>query len=116
VTGQQARDDRPGNPELFISYASADLGRAAPLHARFAAEGFRVWFDKARLTPGCDWHKEIEAARVVLPLITPRWARSEWTRYETYAHNTETTRWFNSCCRRDYVSARSRHCVSPILP
>jgi hypothetical protein len=56
-----------------------------------AAEGFRFWFDKARLTPGCDWHREIEAgceaARVILPLITPGWAKSEWTRYETYAHD-----------------------------
>jgi len=87
----QAADDRPRNPDLFISYASSDLNRAAGLHRRLAAEGFRVWFDKIRLTPGCDWHKEIEAgceaARVILPLITPRWAKSEWTRYETYAHD-----------------------------
>ena len=87
----QAADDRPERPELFISYASGDLDRAAALHIRLVAEGFRVWFDKVRLTPGCDWHKEIEAgceaARVILPVITPRWAKSEWTRYETYAHN-----------------------------
>jgi len=87
----QAQDDRPENPELFISYASGDLDRAAALHARLAAEGRTVWFDKIRLTPGCDWHKEIEAgcnaARIILPLITPRWAKSEWTRYETYAHD-----------------------------
>jgi tetratricopeptide (TPR) repeat protein len=87
----QAVDDRPEHPELFISYASGDLDRAAALHTRLAAEGFRVWFDKVRLTPGCDWHKEIEAgcesSRVILPLMTPRWAKSEWTRYETYAHD-----------------------------
>ena len=87
----QAQDDRPENPELFISYASGDLDRAAALYARLAAEGRTVWFDKIRLTPGCDWHKEIEAgcksARIILPLITPRWAKSEWTRYETYAHD-----------------------------
>ena len=86
----QAADDRPEHPELFISYASGDLDRAVALHALLVAEGLHVWFDKVRLTPGCDWHKEIEAgceaARVILPLITPRWARSEWTRYETYAH------------------------------
>src|SRR5215469_216823 len=86
-----AEDDRPEHTELFISYASGDLARATALHALLAAEGFRVWFDKVRLTPGCDWHKEIEAgceaARVILPLITPRWAKSEWTRYETYAHD-----------------------------
>jgi hypothetical protein len=88
----QAGDDRSANPELFVSYASSDLDRAAALHARLAAEGFRVWFDKIRLTPGCDWHKEIEAAceaaRVIVALITPRWATSEWTRYETYAHDS----------------------------
>jgi hypothetical protein len=87
----QAVDDRPEDPELFISYASGDLDRAAILHARLTAEGFHVWFDKLRLTPGCDWHREIEAgceaARVILPLITPNWAKSEWTRYETYAHD-----------------------------
>jgi hypothetical protein len=87
----QAADDRPEDPELFISYVSGDLACATALHARLAAEGFRVWFDKVRLTPGCDWHKDIEAgceaSRVILPLITPRWAKSEWTRYETYAHD-----------------------------
>ena len=87
----RAEDHRPAHPELFISYASGDLVRATTLHARLVAEGFRVWFDKVRLTPGCDWHKEIEAgceaSRVILPLITPRWAKSEWTRYETYAHD-----------------------------
>jgi hypothetical protein len=87
----RAEDDRPENPELFISHASGDIDCAASLHARLTAEGFRVWFDKARLIPGCDWHKEIEAGReaahVIVPLITPRWAGSEWTRYETYAHD-----------------------------
>ena len=88
----QTADNRAEHPELFISYASGDLARATVLHARLASTGFRVWFDKVRLTPGCDWHKEIEAgceaARVILPLLTPRWAKSEWTRYETYAHDT----------------------------
>ena len=46
----QAQDDRPENPELFISYASGDLDRAAVLHDRLVKDGFRVWFDKVRLT------------------------------------------------------------------
>jgi hypothetical protein len=78
-------------PELFISYASPDIDRAAALHAHLVAAGFSIWFDRARLNPGCDWHKEIEAAceaaRVILPLVTPNWQKSEWTRYETYASN-----------------------------
>ena len=77
-------------PDIFISYAAADLERAAVLHARLTAEGFHVWFDKARLQAGCNWHREIEAAcdaaRVILPLVTPNWKDSEWTRFETYGH------------------------------
>jgi hypothetical protein len=75
-----AADDRPEHPELFISYASEDLDRATALHRVLAAEVFCVWFDKVRLTPGCDWHEEIEAgceaAHVILPLVTPRWTKS----------------------------------------
>ncbi len=76
---------------MFISYASADLVRAEALFVRLQAAGLVVWFDKARLRPGCRWHAEIEAgceaARIMLPLITPRWQMSEWTRFETYAHD-----------------------------
>ena len=74
--------------DCFISYASADLAYAEILHQRLVAAGFSVWFDKARLREGCDWHREIEdgceASRVLLPVLTPRWQLSEWTRYETY--------------------------------
>src|SRR5208283_2950596 len=76
-------------PEVFISYASTDRALAAILHDRLVAAGFSVWFDRARLNPGCDWHKEIEAgceaARVILPVLTPNWQVSPWTKYETYA-------------------------------
>jgi tetratricopeptide (TPR) repeat protein len=76
---------------LFISYASADLERAKALHDRLVGEGFTVWLDRTRLEPGMRWHEKIdeacEAARVMLPLITPRWKDSEWTRYETYVHD-----------------------------
>ncbi len=75
-------------PTVFISYASADLALAEVVHRRLTDAGFKVWFDKARLRPGCDWHKEIEAgceaSRVVLPVLTPRWKLSEWTKFETY--------------------------------
>ena len=82
---------RPPRRSCSSATPPPDLDRAAALHARLVAEGRKVWFDKARLTPGCDWHKDIEAgcdaARIILPLLTPRWAMSEWTRYETYAHD-----------------------------
>ena len=74
--------------DVFISYASPDLAFAEETHRRLSAAGFRVWFDKARLNPGCDWHREIEAgceaSRIVLPVLTPRWKLSEWTKFETY--------------------------------
>jgi hypothetical protein len=72
----------------FISYASSDLGFAERLHRRLVAAGFSVWFDKVRLRPGCNWHREIESgceeSKVVVPVLTPRWKGSEWTRFETY--------------------------------
>jgi tetratricopeptide (TPR) repeat protein len=74
--------------DTFISYASPDLAFAEEAHRRLLAAGFRVWFDKARLNPGCDWHKEIEAgceaSRVLLPVLTPLWKKSDWTKFETY--------------------------------
>jgi tetratricopeptide (TPR) repeat protein len=72
----------------FISYAGANLPLAETLHRRLTAAGLKVWFDCARLQPGYNWHREIEEAcessRVVLPILTPLWKLSEWTRFETY--------------------------------
>jgi len=74
--------------DVFISYKSEDLALAEDLNARLRAEGFRVWLDRARLNPGCRWQQEIEAgceaSRIILPVLTPRWQQSEWTKYETY--------------------------------
>jgi hypothetical protein len=77
---------KPSN--CFISYASPDLAYAQALRDRLETAGLSVWFDKARLREGYSWHEQIEeaceATRVVLPVLTPRWKDSEWTRYETY--------------------------------
>ena len=74
--------------DCFLSYASDDVVIAEAVHRALTAAGIAVWFDRGRLQPGFDWHREIEAAcesvRVVLPLLTPRWKQSEWTKYETY--------------------------------
>jgi len=74
--------------DAFISYASADRPLAQDLYDRLRAEGFKVWFDKARLDPGFNWHQEIEQgcenSRVLLPVLTPRWKQSDWTKFETY--------------------------------
>ncbi len=75
--------------DLFISYRSSDLALAEVLDQRLRHEGFRVWFDKLRLNPGCDWHREIEAgcdaSRIILPVLTPRWRESEWCLFEGYS-------------------------------
>src|SRR5438132_891654 len=74
--------------DCFLSYASPDLAAAEIVHRHLVNAGFSVWFDKVRLQHGFNWHREIEAgceaSRVLLPLLTPRWQLSEWTRYETY--------------------------------
>jgi hypothetical protein len=60
--------------DCFISYASPDLPLAQALCDWLVAAGLRVWFDKARLRDGYNWHEEIEAgceaSRVVLPVLT----------------------------------------------
>jgi hypothetical protein len=72
----------------FLSYLSKDRVPAERVYVRLAAAELDVWFDAARLKPSFEWHGEIEAAcessRVLLPLLTPNWKNSEWTRYETY--------------------------------
>ena len=74
--------------DAFISYASKDLAFAEEAHRRLIAAGFSIWFDKIRLKPSYDWHKEIESgcenSRVLLPVLTPRWKNSDWTKFETY--------------------------------
>ncbi len=74
--------------DCFLSYASEDRAVAEAIYERLEGAGFRVWFDKARLSAGFRWHEEIEQAcessRVILPILSPSWKLSQWTRYETY--------------------------------
>src|SRR6202035_4267641 len=74
--------------DAFISYQSSDLHFAERLFDLLRTEGFRVWFDKARLLPGYDWHREIEqgadTSRVILPVVTTAWNTSAWCQFETY--------------------------------
>jgi len=78
--------------DAFISYASGDFALAEKVFEGLTRAGFRVWFDRARLRPGFDWHSEIEtaceASLVMLPLLTPRWRASPWACYETHAHES----------------------------
>jgi len=74
--------------DVFISYKSEDLPLAESLHQRLVQAGFSVWFDRIRLKPGFRWYGEIEdgceKSRILLPVLTPRWRTSEWTKFETY--------------------------------
>jgi hypothetical protein len=74
--------------DCFLSEASPDLAQAEAIRDRLTGAGFNLWFDKARLRQGYDWHKEIETgcedSWVGLLLLTPRSKQSKWTRYETY--------------------------------
>ena len=74
--------------DVFISYKSEDRPLAQELYDRLTAADFRVWFDQPALDRVCRWHEEIEAgcgsSRLILPVLTPRWADSDWCKYETY--------------------------------
>ncbi len=77
--------------DCFISYQSGDLQFAERVHAGLVTAGIdpaRIWFDRLRLKPGFEWHKEIESgcesSRILLAVLTPRWQQSQWTRFETY--------------------------------
>lgn len=74
--------------DVFISYKEEDVALAEELNKQLLKADFSVWFDKARLKPGFNWHLEIEAgcnvSRVFLPVLTPRWKTSLWTKFETY--------------------------------
>ena len=63
--------------DVFISYKSYDVKLAEELHERLVNQGLKVWFDKARLKPGYNWHAEIEAgceaSRIALPVMTSLW-------------------------------------------
>ena len=74
--------------DCFLSYCATDVEAARVIYSRLLRGGFSVWWDKIYLEAGMRWHDEIEhhcaASRIVLPLLTPEWKQSEWTRYETY--------------------------------
>ena len=74
--------------DCFISYASPDVHVAHEVCKRLSEVGLSVWFDRVRLKPAYDWYQEIERgceeSRVVIPILTPHWKVSQWTRFETY--------------------------------
>ncbi len=49
-------------PRAFIAYVREDLAAAERLFASLEAAGFAPWMDTARLIPGQNWPRAIEAA------------------------------------------------------
>ena len=63
----------------------------AKMVANFLKEqGISYWLDTTRLEPGSDWFRDISVAcdqsLAVIPILTPQWQLSEWTKFETYVH------------------------------
>lgn len=71
--------------DIFLSYASEDRARAAPIAAALEAAGHTVWWDR-RIHPGADFATTIEAAlhdaKAVVVVWSPASARSQWVRDE----------------------------------
>lgn len=71
--------------DIFISYASADRGKAEKLSAFLESKGYAVWYDKA-IEPAEHYRdsimEQIDEARVVICIWTPVSIRSDWCRAE----------------------------------
>lgn len=71
--------------DVFLSYASEDRERIAPLAAALVAAGHSLWWDRD-IKPGADFaqtiEREIALARVVIVAWSQASARSQWVRDE----------------------------------
>lgn len=72
---------------LFISYSRADANRAERLAEDLGRAGHSVWLDREALVPGTDRWKQsveeaIEAAEVVIVVLTPNAKASRWVSLE----------------------------------
>jgi adenylate cyclase len=71
--------------EIFVSYSRQDRVRVAPLVAALEAEGWSVWWDP-EISPGEEFDslisRELEAAKTLIVVWTPRSVDSRWVRGE----------------------------------
>jgi tetratricopeptide (TPR) repeat protein len=71
--------------DIFLSYASEDRPRVAPLARALADAGFTLWWDRD-IAPGADFaetiDREIKAAKAVVVCWTEAASRSQWVRDE----------------------------------
>ncbi len=71
---------------IFISYSKQDIEFVRYLRTLLAAQGYTVWMDEVRLTPGTDWWDAIETNVVncaaFLVVMSPNSRESRWVRRE----------------------------------
>jgi WD40 repeat protein len=73
--------EQPLRPDLFVSYSRVDEAFVRRLAAELESRGKDVWVDRDDIRKGADWHATmlagIEAAKVVVPVLSPDFAASE---------------------------------------
>lgn len=79
-------DKAPTTAHIFISYSLRDQEFVERLSNALKAEGHEVWLDRAQLTSKKEWEKihlaAIDAAKVVMFVISPASVASEWCKRE----------------------------------
>jgi hypothetical protein len=79
---------------VFLSHAQKDVGLASRLAELLEKKGLQVWNSAKEITPGDNWAKKIgkalDAAELMVILLTPGSAKSDWLRQEiNYALGSE---------------------------
>jgi hypothetical protein len=89
-----AAAELPLRPDVFLSYSRSEERFVRRLAAALEARGKDVWVDLSDIRKGADWHEKmlagVESARVVVPVISPAFTRSEACAQEiehAVAHN-----------------------------
>jgi len=86
--------------KIFISYTKADKAFVRRLAARLTKENFPVWLDEHDLIAGDPLSqtigKALEAAKVILVVVSKASVKSKWLRYEL---NVATERMIKGECR-----------------
>ncbi len=71
---------------IFISYSRRDVDFARYLRALLEAEGFLVWMDETRLTPGEDWWDmivaNVDSCAAFLVVMSAAGTKSKWVKRE----------------------------------
>ncbi len=77
---------QPERPDLFISYSRKDEGFVNKLVVALERHGKDVWIDREDIRGGAEWWKKIqqgiEAARAIVPVVSPSFAESSTCREE----------------------------------